>query len=390
MQLPGSMLQHEILERPTCTPAPTEQVGHASQIFDGELRQGASTRSKLVGLRTALPKQWYSQTEIMAALNYHGNPTAEKIFERSSIDGRYLAVGPEELRRTHDPHFQHRVISERPLEMAIHAANELFEQTGVPRDRIGCLIVHTTSGFQMPSIATKLIAGLGLGSETERYDLVGAGCFGSVPVLRLADLYLSMQPDRYVLAITAEVGSHYMGDSDPEDREAMIINSLFGDAVVACLLGRDEAIAGMPEFVDFYCHQGEGSLDIVGARTLPEGPLRARIGRELPGHAETLILPCLDRFLSRHDLAREDITHWVFHPGGRAILDALQDGLGLDSAQIMGSRETLRRYGNAASSTALLVLEWTMRHRSPKPGELGLLAVIGPGLTVGFALLSWR
>jgi predicted naringenin-chalcone synthase len=49
----------------------------------------------------------------------------------------------------------------------------------------------------------------------------------------------------------------------------------------------------------------------------------------------------------------------------------------------------LARRGNVGTPSALYVLQETERLRDPRPGERGLMVTIGPGVTVGLALLQW-
>jgi predicted naringenin-chalcone synthase len=82
-----------------------------------------------------------------------------------------------------------------------------------------------------------------------------------------------------------------------------------------------------------------------------------------------------------------DIPHWAVHPGGRAILDRLQDALELKPDQLDVSRSVLRDYGNMSSPTVLFVLDRILRGDA-EPGDRVLAAAFGPGLTVESGLLT--
>src|SRR5690606_11832163 len=47
------------------------------------------------------------------------------------------------------------------------------------------------------------------------------------------------------------------------------------------------------------------------------------------------------------------IEHWAIHPGGRSILDKVEERLRLTSEQLAPARDVLRRYGNMSSATVL-------------------------------------
>jgi alpha-pyrone synthase len=94
------------------------------------------------------------------------------------------------------------------------------------------------------------------------------------------------------------------------------------------------------------------------------------LGRGLPR-----VLPAL---LS--DEERLATKLWAIHPGGRSVLDAVQDKLALTAENMAPSREILRRYGNMSSATLLFVLRSIMDDdASSGPGAA---FAFGPGLTV--------
>ena len=80
---------------------------------------------------------------------------------------------------------------------------------------------------------------------------------------------------------------------------------------------------------------------------------------------------------------------WIAHPGGPAILDMVEEKVGLDKERMRASREVLSEYGNMSSACVLFVLD-VMRKTSSQDGqattgegkEWGVLFGFGPGLTV--------
>jgi alkylresorcinol/alkylpyrone synthase len=359
------------------------------------LKSGAvqiTTRSNLsaiLGLEVAVPSRWYSQGELLKSLRYEGDPQAESMFTRSAVDGRHLSATEEELSRTVDPRFQHDFAAEKTLFLAEQALRPLVRQLQLQGRVPAALVVHTTSVFQTPSLATQLVARLKLPRTLVRYDLVGAGCYGSIPTLQLADTILQATNDGVVLAATTEVGSHFMGPAPVSDKGRMVINALFGDAAVAMAIGRGEPQPGVPEILAFYSEQDYDSLELVSIKAKDTGSLRPFIDREVPATAAKLVIPALRRFLTQQGYDLRQINHWIFHPGGRTVLDALQVELDLPDDAMEPSRETLRRFGNVSSSTALLALRTVQARRKPKSGDLGLLVAVGPGLIAGFTLLRW-
>ena len=84
-----------------------------------------------------------------------------------------------------------------------------------------------------------------------------------------------------------------------------------------------------------------------------------------------------------------EVGHWVVPPGGRRIIESVQEALELSREQVEISYEVLANHGNVGTPSILYVLKKTIEQRSPEAGERGLMVTIGPGITVGLMLLQW-
>ena len=74
-----------------------------------------------------------------------------------------------------------------------------------------------------------------------------------------------------------------------------------------------------------------------------------------------------------------DIELWAVHPGGRTVLDAVEQAFGLPAEALCPSRSVLNDYGNMSSGTVMFVLDKIMRE-SAKSGQNGCAMSFGPGL----------
>jgi alpha-pyrone synthase len=79
-------------------------------------------------------------------------------------------------------------------------------------------------------------------------------------------------------------------------------------------------------------------------------------------------------------LAAPETASWCVHPGGRAVLDHVEDALSLGPQALASSRGVLRDVGNLSSATLLFVLEREVA-RLPE-GAHGVMLGFGPGLTL--------
>ena len=75
------------------------------------------------------------------------------------------------------------------------------------------------------------------------------------------------------------------------------------------------------------------------------------------------------------------------HPGGRSILDKVQQSLRLPSDALDASRSVLADYGNMSSATVMFVLKELMEN-AETDRAMTMAMAFGPGLTVETAVLE--
>jgi predicted naringenin-chalcone synthase len=93
-------------------------------------------------------------------------------------------------------------------------------------------------------------------------------------------------------------------------------------------------------------------------------------------------------FLEKHNSSIEKVDHLIFHPGGRKIVQTVEDLFGKLGKQIDDTREVLRNYGNMSSCTVLYVLEQFL-DKNIQEGEQGLILSFGPGFSAQRVLIEW-
>jgi alkylresorcinol/alkylpyrone synthase len=93
-------------------------------------------------------------------------------------------------------------------------------------------------------------------------------------------------------------------------------------------------------------------------------------------------------FLARAGSSIEQLEHLIFHPGGKKIVQIVEELFGKLGKSIEDTKEVLRLYGNMSSATVLYVLERFLERDIP-PGEQGLMLSFGPGFSAQRVLLEW-
>jgi alkylresorcinol/alkylpyrone synthase len=345
-------------------------------------RDGALAR--LCGLALSTPATSFTQDELLPLLGLTADPFAETIFARSGVRKRHLELSPGTLATS----LQAR--TEATEEQLLRLALEATERLAFEPEEIGLVVTATYYSLGGPTLAHRLVDELGLGAGTDKYHLVGVGCASAVPLFRLAARCLRDHPGRKALVVAAESVSGFLTPVSAGDGKAKVVGSaLFGDGCAAALLGGPGEDAGGPEILATAVHQVAGTVGHVRFGVTGEDS-HMRISRELPAVAEEGARPLVEAFLHEHGLAPADVDHWLVHPGGPGIIEAVQRGLGLADEHVAPSFRVLSEYGNVGTPASFFVLAETVEERRPAPGETGLMITIGPGVTVGLMLLAWR
>jgi alkylresorcinol/alkylpyrone synthase len=116
------------------------------------------------------------------------------------------------------------------------------------------------------------------------------------------------------------------------------------------------------------------------------GMLRNVLTPLVPTKAATQAERVFRAVLSRSGIRREQVAGWVFHPGGRDVLLALRQGLGLSAHDVRWSETVLADYGNMSSPSVLFVLQSALS--DSVPNGLWWMSSFGAGFSCHGALLE--
>jgi len=349
------------------------------------------TAPQILGCATAVPPRRFSQEEVFA-LSPYTSERIRKIFLNSDIEFRHLWL-PEDFAPTETADQLHARYLEGAMHLSCLAARDALGAAGVAAEEVDCILVASCTGYVCPDLSTRLVAHLGLRSGVQRGALLGHGCAGALPMLQRAADFVRANPGRRALAVAVEVCSAaYFLDTS---METIIGNAICADGAAAVVVTSDGAAQApaatannLPRILAFESTIDSEHLDKVGLEQR-DGKMRIILGAEIRDLAGPIIERCLDGLLTPRGLRREDIRHWVLHPGGRKVIDCAAEYLGLGEAQLERSRQVLRNYGNMSSPTVLFVLDDFVRSASPQPGDYGVLMALGPGFAAEGALVQW-
>ncbi len=356
-------------------------------------------------LETLLPPHCYAQKDIAAMLQKNivrGDRRKEKIihqlFARSGIEQRHSVVADllpdspsgiffdRETGALLCPSTGERnaLYTESARGMFTDIAREILAKSGFAPSELTHLITVSCTGFFQPGPDFAILEALGLHAGVERYHLGFMGCYAAFPALRMAKAFCESNPDAVVLVVCLELCTlHVQWTAAPDD---LLAGAVFADGASAALVSAripSGPALRLDAFASAIAPAGEADM----AWTIGDTGFRMRLSTYIPEIIQTNLSDALAPLLSRARLTQEQITHWAIHPGGRAILDRVESGLGLPKETLGASREVLRTCGNMSSATILFVLK-ELQARGLNAGETVLPMSFGPGLTIETGLLT--
>src|SRR4030095_2682979 len=101
----------------------------------------------------------------------------------------------------------------------------------------------------------------------------------------------------------------------------------------------------------------------------------------IPDLIEQDIAALVEEAARHSNLEVKDFTPWCIHPGGKKILNAIQEQLHLSDEEMRFSRSILSKYGNMSSPTVLFVLKEIFESITSDPATI-VGTAFGPGLTM--------
>jgi alkylresorcinol/alkylpyrone synthase len=307
------------------------------------------------------------------------------VVDNSAIRQRFCILPVDELIRPRSLEAISRQYQEHAIRLGRRVAADCLERAGTLPAQIDLLITVSCTGVMIPSLDAHLANAMGFRSNVRRLPITELGCAAGAAALARGRDFLLAFPRGRVLIVAVELASLTFQRGSLS--QANLISSiLFGDgAAAAVLTGHD---APGPRIVDAESYLFPDSIDAMGF-DLKETGFHIVLSRDVPDMIRGRIRELVHCFLERHRLALERIDAFVLHPGGRKLLAAIEEELGLPRERTQPSWDVLGEYGNLSSASVLFVLHEWMTKRRPAPGSVGLMAAFGPGFTAEQLLLRW-
>jgi len=273
------------------------------------------------------------------------------------------------------------------LEFSVQAVQECLVKAAITKDAITDILFVSTSGLATPSMDALIINKLRLNPGVRRMPLWGLGCAGGVSGMAKANAMAKADPDAVVLLVAVELCSLTLIKND-YSKSNFIGSSLFSDGMAACIIkGDNHGNNQKVTYLDASSKLYYDSLEVMGWEFQDTG-FKVLFSKDIPTFINEHVLEDITGFLTKHNLELSDIKNFIFHPGGKKVLDAYNDALPVEGDFLKKTREVMNENGNMSSVTVLYVLEKFLDDGFDD--GYGLMMAMGPGFSSEMVLLQMK
>lgn len=330
-------------------------------------------KAYIKAINYALPEGVLTNEEVAAMFPEW---TVEKIEKKLGIKQRHITAE-----------------NETASDIAIKAAEQLFENNGINKEVIDYLIFVTQSpDYHLPTTACVIQKRMGLSHNLTSID-VNLGCNGFVVGLSLAKAVILAGQAKNVLLLTGETYSKYMHEKDKSNR------TIFGDGASATIVST-EGIAKIGEFV--VGTDGEGAENLIvktgGARHMKPandlvfddfGNPRSSDNLYMDGpailnYSLDFLAKLVNDVLAKNSLTMDDIDLHVYHQANIFLANLERKTLRIPFEKYWVSIENT---GNTVSSTIPIALCEALKEGKLTKGMKVLSIAQGLGYTWGGMVL---
>lgn len=357
----------------------------------------------LIDIATASPQYKVSQNMVKNELKKRmgGSPAVSRMIDMaahySGIESRYFVVpdgNPDAENKFFSdgktflkPNTQMRMseYEKWSKQLTKEAVGKLLAANGAKASDIGRLITISCTGFFAPGLDYHIINEFGIPLSVKRTNIGFMGCAASL--IGFNSVFEAMNStngsDLITLLVSVELCSLHL-QTEPT-RDNILSNIVFADGCAAVLFSKKKK--SKLNLLSTHSVLFQNTAGAMGWKIGNFG-FEMMLSSDLPKMILEFAVPQIKGILKSKNINSDKINHWALHPGGRAILDSLQKGLGIDEIKMKPSYKVLNDFGNMSSATILFVLKEIMENSNIQTGEICCAVAFGPGLTMEVAILE--
>ncbi|CAC9600726.1 3-oxoacyl-[acyl-carrier-protein] synthase, KASIII (EC 2.3.1.180) [uncultured Gammaproteobacteria bacterium] len=268
------------------------------------------------------------------------------------------------------------VTNESTCDLAVIAANNALEMSGINAAELDLIILATTTPDKIfPATATMLQKAIG--ANCPAFDLQSV-CAGFVFALTTAEQYIKTDAANKVLVVGSETLSRIV---DWKDRSTAI---LFGDGAGAVVLEGSEE-TGILHSKLFSDGNYLSSLQ-VSNNTINETGFIEMAGNEVFKIAVNRLSSLAEDTLKACDMDSDELDWMVPHQANIRIISAVAKRIKMPMDKVV---VTLDKHGNTSAASIPLALDTAVRDGRIQKGQSLLFEGIGGGFSWGSVLVKF-
>jgi predicted naringenin-chalcone synthase len=350
--------------------------------------------ANIISIGTALPPFRNKQTDILQFMQKAyklEEAEARKLaflYKQSAIETRYSVLSDfsndqadGDFVSTTDeaPSVQRRMqlYNQFAVDLSVAAIEDCVKDIITP-SQITHLITVSCTGMSAPGLDLQVAEALGLNSNIFRTSVNFMGCYAAIHGLKIAKMICDTTPAANVMVVCTELCTLHFQQEFSHDNAAASL--LFADGSAAALLSNSLSSPNSLSLKTFYSEVAIKGKDEMSWQISDTGFLM-KLSSYIPQLIQEDITALVNRALEQAEITKEEITHWCLHPGGKKILEVIQNQLSLSPEDLSCSKLVLSKFGNMSSPTILFVLKEIMKGLHNSPANIFGVA-FGPGLTM--------
>lgn len=277
------------------------------------------------------------------------------------------------------------------VDLAAEAARQALAQAELDPADLDLIVLATSTGLERFGSAPQLQAALGA-RRALAFDLTAA-CTGFIYATVTAAQFLRSGFHRRALVVAADVLSRTV---DWSDRTTCV---LFGDGAGAMVMEATDPLLGDGLLSQEVYTDGTGSellalpfrtevqtlVDDLRVGQYVADPIRMN-GREVYKFAVNTVPDVIEKSLFQAGITANQVQGYFVHQANQRILDAIVKRLEIDPTRMAS---VLQQYGNTSGASVPIALADWVENRRFAPGDLGVMAGFGAGLTWGAITFRW-
>lgn len=309
----------------------------------------------------------------------------KKIFENAGVDNRYSIMGPEEVFTKTTFEEKNNIYMREAIVLGRTCLQDALNKAGLKGTDIDYIITVSCTGIMIPSLDAYLINELQLRQDIIRLPVTEMGCAAGVSGIIYAKKMLEANSGKRaaVIAVESPTATFQLDDYSMAN---IVSAAIFGDGAACVILSSHEQDTG-PEIIAEEMYHFYDADYLMGFHLSNTG-LKMVLDIEVPEKIEAHFGDIVHPFLAKNNMTIAEVDHLIFHPGGKKIINLVEELFRNMGKKLDDTKEILRLYGNMSSATVLYVLERFMEKKLPK-GDKGLMLSFGPGFSAQRILLQW-